>query len=60
MPAEIQQKLAKDPDENVRLALAKNPSISKEIIKLLQNDSNPLVAGEAKKRKSGFLDKLFG
>lgn len=60
LPIELQQKLAKDSEEKVRLALAKNPSISKEIIKILQKDASPLVVSEAGKHKSGFLGKLFG
>ena len=60
MPGELQQKLAKDSDENIRLALAKNPSISKEVIKILQNDTSPPVVSEARKHKSGFFNKLFG
>jgi len=60
IPAELQIKLAKDSDENVRLALCKNPHINKDTVKLLQNDSSPVVATEAKKHKSGFIGKLFG
>ncbi len=60
MPSDLQQKLAKDSVGNVRLSLAGNPSISKDVIKMLQNDSSSVVASEAKKHKSGLFGKFFG
>jgi DNA-directed RNA polymerase subunit RPC12/RpoP len=60
IPFDLQLKLAKDPDESVRLALSKNPDLDKETIKILQNDPSPEIASEAKKRKTGFLKNLFG
>ncbi len=60
IPTDLQMKLAKDSDENIRLALSKNPNINKETVKLLQNDSSPLVATEAKKHKAGLFKSLFG
>lgn len=60
MPLSLQQALSCDNDENIRLALAKNKTLDKDIIKKLQKDSSPLVSGQAKKQKTGFLNKLFG
>lgn len=60
IPTELQQKIASDNDENVRLALAKNPSIGKSILKKLQNDLSSLVSAEAKKHKTGLFKGLFG
>jgi len=60
IPLDLQQKLAADTDERVRLALAGNNSLHKDILKKLQNDSSPVVAAEAKKQKTGFFRGLFG
>lgn len=60
LPLNLQQGLSSDKDENVRLALAKNQSLEKDIIKKLQKDSNPAVAEQAKKQKTGIFGKLFG
>jgi DNA-directed RNA polymerase subunit RPC12/RpoP len=60
IPVELQNKLAIDSDEAVRLALTKNNSLEKSVIKKLQNDSSPVVAAEAKKKKTGLFKSLFG
>lgn len=60
IPAPLKIKLAKDSDEKVRLALCRNPNLDKATLKILQNDSSPLVAGEAGKHNTGFLKNLFG
>jgi len=60
MHLELQNKIASDTDENVRLKLAVNNKIHKDILKKLQNDSSPVVSAEAKKHKTGFLKSLFG
>ncbi|MCB0725737.1 MAG: hypothetical protein KDC73_13670 [Ignavibacteriae bacterium] len=60
VPEDIQLLLAKDTSTAVRTALAKNPSISKDVIKILRADSDPVVSAEASKRKSGLFGKLFG
>ena len=57
---ELQAGLASDNNENVRLALAKNTGLSKDIIKKLQADSSVTVQNEAKKHKTGFFKGLFG
>jgi hypothetical protein len=59
IPPELQKLMANDKIENVRLALAKNTSIDKDILKILQNDSSPAVAELAGKQKKGFFKSLF-
>lgn len=60
IPIELQQKLSSDSNEGIRMALAKNIGLNKEVIKKLQNDNSPAVASEAKKHKTGFFNRLFG
>jgi len=60
IPLDLQNKIAADTDENVRLKLVVNNTIHKDILKKLQNDSSPQVSSEAKKHKTGFLKSLFG
>jgi hypothetical protein len=60
IPPEIQQKLAVDKIDEVRLAIAKNKNIDVKVIKQLRNDANPLVAQSAKEHKFGLLKGLFG
>lgn len=60
MPVDLQQLLAGDSNDNVRISLAKNKDLSKDVYKKLQGDKNPAVSGEAKKHKTGFLKNLFG
>jgi DNA-directed RNA polymerase subunit RPC12/RpoP len=60
LPIELQKELSVDPDEKVRIALAKNNGLKKEIIKKLQADSSNAVQTEAKKLKTGFFKELFG
>ncbi|MEO8513115.1 MAG: hypothetical protein ABI543_06135 [Ignavibacteria bacterium] len=60
LPVELQKGLAEDSGENVRIALAKNTSLNKDIIKKLQSDSSVAVQTEAKKHKTGFFKGLFG
>ncbi len=60
IPVNLQEQLAKDKDEAVRTALARNQSLDKNIIKLLQHDSSPVVAAQAKKLKTGLFGGLFG
>ncbi len=60
IPIDIQEKLAIDKDENVRLALAKNKNIDAKTIKQLRNDSNLQVAQAAKEQKTGLFKELFG
>lgn len=59
LPPELQKMLSEDISENVRLALAKNRNLAKDIIKKLQSDSNSSVVFEVKKHKTGFFSKLF-
>lgn len=59
IPSSVQALLAKDKNENVRLSLAKNPSLEKDIIKQLRNDASTPVSSQAKKLKTGFLGGLF-
>lgn len=60
IPSDLQHLFAGDKSDNVRLALARNKSLDKEVIKKLQNDINILVSTQAKKNKKGFLKSLFG
>jgi hypothetical protein len=60
IPVELQMKLAEDKNENVRLALAQNPALEKNVYKALKNDASPKVSAEAGKHKTGFLSKIFG
>lgn len=60
LPEDVQMSLAEDSSPAVRIALVKNPSISKDVIKILKFDNDPAVAGEAAKRKTGLFGKLFG
>ena len=60
LPFELQKIFSGDKDENVRIALAKNGELHKEVIKILQNDSSAAVQNEAKKHKTGFFKGLFG
>jgi hypothetical protein len=60
IPNELQNKMAQDNNESIRLALAKNDCLEKSVIKKLQNDSSPVVASEAKKKKIGLFKSLFG
>lgn len=57
---DLQKEFSVDPDEKVRIALAKNTGLKKEIIKKLQADSSNDVQTEAKKLKTGFFKGLFG
>ncbi len=59
LPAELQKMMAGDTTE-IRLALTRNTSLSKDIIKLLQADKDSAVSNEAKKLKTGFFSKIFG
>lgn len=59
IPHDLQKKLAADKNESVRLALAQNGSLEKDVYKILKNDGNASVASEAGKHKSGFLSKIF-
>lgn len=60
LPLDLQKEMAADTNENVRIALAKNTGLKKEIIKRLQNDSSAAVQTEANKQKTGFFKGLFG
>ena len=60
LPFELQMAAAKDNDEKVRISLAKNPALNKEVINMLKQDASPGVASEAKKQKTGFFKNLFG
>ncbi len=60
LPPELEAGLASDKDDTVRLALAKNKSLSKNTLKKLQADPNTAVSEEAKKHKTGFFKGLFG
>lgn len=60
IPADLQKLFSEDKNENVRLALAQNRGLDKDIIKKLQSDSSVAVQSEAKKLKTGFFKGLFG
>ncbi|HWA07215.1 MAG TPA: hypothetical protein VG961_11755 [Ignavibacteria bacterium] len=60
LPVELQNELAADENEKVRIALAKNTGLKKEIIKRLQSDNSAAVRTEANKLKTGFFKGLFG
>ncbi len=60
LPVELQEALAEDADVKVRIAIAKNTGLDKNIIKKLQGDSSEEVQNEAKKHKTGFFKGLFG
>lgn len=60
IPIDTQMDLAKDSFDEVRLALSKNEFIDKGVVKVLQNDSNPVISIEAKKHKTGLFKGLFG
>ncbi len=60
LPVELQKALAEDADVKVRVAIAKNTGLDKNIIKKLQSDSSEAVQSEAKKHKTGFFKGLFG
>jgi DNA-directed RNA polymerase subunit RPC12/RpoP len=60
IPKELQLKLSKHKSEKVRIALSKNPGLSREIYKVLQNDKSEAVQAESRKHKSGLLSRLFG
>jgi DNA-directed RNA polymerase subunit RPC12/RpoP len=60
IPEDIQNLLAKDKDDSVRFALAKNKNIESKIIKQLRNDPNPQVSQAAKEQKTGLFKGLFG
>lgn len=60
LPVDLQKELADDVNESVRVALAKNNGLKKDIIKKLQSDSSESVKIEAKKLKTGFFKGLFG
>jgi len=59
IPEELQNLLARDKDDNVRLALAKNKSTEAKFIKLLRNDTNLQVSQAAKEQKKGLFNKIF-
>ena len=59
VPEEIQNLLARDKDDNIRLALAKNKSTKAKIIKHLRNDTNPQVSKAAKEQKTGLFKEMF-
>jgi DNA-directed RNA polymerase subunit RPC12/RpoP len=60
IPADLQIILSDDKDKSVRLSLAKNINLRKDVIRKLQKDPDPAVSGQAAKQKSGFFGKLFG
>jgi DNA-directed RNA polymerase subunit RPC12/RpoP len=60
IPPELQLLLAGDKCENVRIELAKNENLKKDVIKKLQGDKSAEVSRLASKQKTGFLGKLFG
>lgn len=60
IPLELQTLLAEDKNETIRVALAKNTGINKNIIKKLQSDTSPSVRETAEKQKTGLFSRLFG
>ncbi len=60
IPAELQMLLAEDKSENVRMALAGNANLKKDVIKKLQADRSEAVSKLAAKQKTGLFGKLFG
>lgn len=59
LPVDLQKMLSEDKSESVRIALAKNTNLAKDIIKKLQNDSSAAVTAEAVKLKTGIFSKFF-
>jgi hypothetical protein len=59
IPKELQMILAEQKSEKVRLALARNTGLEKEVIKKLQTDSCETVKKEAQNLKIGFFKNLF-
>lgn len=60
LPNDLQLELSSDKSENIRLALAMNQNLSKDVIKKLQNDPSAAVSGRAKNIKKGLFKSLFG
>lgn len=60
LPPELQKLFSEDKSESVRVALAQNRGLNKDIIKKLQSDSSIAVQSEAKKLKTEFFKGLFG
>jgi len=59
IPKELQMILGEQKSEKVRLALARNTGLEKEVIKKLQTDSCEPVKKEAQNLKTGFFKNLF-
>lgn len=60
IPVELQLLLAEDKSESVRIALAGNSNLKKEVIKKLQSDTCESVSKLAAKQKTGLFGKIFG
>ena len=56
LPLRLQEHLAADPDEGVRERLAWNPSVTRAVLALLEQDRSPLVAAQARARLGGVED----